>query len=224
MKIAIMQPTFFPWIGYFELMREADAFVFLDDVQVSKQSWQTRNIFRINGVPSWLSIPLNGSSHSALCDIRLGDYEKFFRKFTKTILQNYARSQHLSDIEKLIRSLSDRNFETLAKFNEALIENMAEMLSISVQISRSSEMQAVADRNEKILEIVSRFPSPEYLASPGARGYMEAYGLENYPFTIRFFEYDATRALLEPTRLGYESCIDTVSRIGISGVRRALER
>ena len=54
-----MQPTFLPWLGYFALMHQVDYFILLDDVQLSKQSWQVRNrIKNSSGNPSWLTLPI----------------------------------------------------------------------------------------------------------------------------------------------------------------------
>ncbi|WP_370302900.1 WbqC family protein, partial [Rheinheimera baltica] len=54
MKCAIMQPTFLPWSGYFNLMASVDVFVFLDDAQFQKGSWHNRNRIPLNGKPHWL--------------------------------------------------------------------------------------------------------------------------------------------------------------------------
>src|SRR5574338_544206 len=69
---AIMQPTYLPWIGYFALMDMADVFVFLDDVQLSKQSWQTRN--RIKGESGkglMLTVPIRHAGEQAIRDVEI---------------------------------------------------------------------------------------------------------------------------------------------------------
>ena len=58
MKIAISQPTYIPWIGQFDLIDQADIFVFYDDVQIVKQSWDTRNRIMTSSGIQWLSVPL----------------------------------------------------------------------------------------------------------------------------------------------------------------------
>ena len=59
MNVSIMQPTFVPWLGYFDLMKSSDIFVLLDSVKISKQSWQTRNVFNLTNGPQWLSVPIS---------------------------------------------------------------------------------------------------------------------------------------------------------------------
>ena len=57
-KILITQPTFLPWLGYFDLIDQADVLVFLDDVQLDKRSWQTRNKIKLDQVEKWITIPI----------------------------------------------------------------------------------------------------------------------------------------------------------------------
>ena len=58
MKIAIAQPTYLPWLGYFDLIDQVDAFVFLDNVQFEKQSWQQRNRIKTPTGLQWLTVPV----------------------------------------------------------------------------------------------------------------------------------------------------------------------
>ena len=58
MKLLITQPTFLPWIGYFDLIEKSDLIVFLDDVQFEKRSWQQRNQIKTANGLEWFSIPV----------------------------------------------------------------------------------------------------------------------------------------------------------------------
>ena len=80
--ISISQPTFLPWIGYFDLIDRSDCFIFFDDAQFSKHSWHQRNKI-IND--AWITLPISsGNSHKLLCDINLGKdkraYDRLFNK------------------------------------------------------------------------------------------------------------------------------------------------
>ena len=57
-KIAIMQPTFLPWLGYFSLIKKVDKFIFLDSVQFNKRSWQQRNKIKNNTKSMYLTVPV----------------------------------------------------------------------------------------------------------------------------------------------------------------------
>ena len=90
MKCAIMQPHYFPWAGYFNLISKVNKFVFLDDVQFSKNSWQSRNQIIINDQKKWIMIPLKKSPLNTNIKDKLIDYSKKWQsKIFKTIIQNY---------------------------------------------------------------------------------------------------------------------------------------
>ena len=97
MKIAIMQPTFFPWSGYFALMEYVDIFVFLDHVQFNKRSWQQRNkIYCINtNDVKWLTVPILSKNlrHQKICEAKIDNSSSFRDKHYKFISQNYSKSK-----------------------------------------------------------------------------------------------------------------------------------
>ena len=92
-----MQPTFNPWIGYFDLIDYVDKFIFLDDVQLVKRSWQVRNKLKVNNKEYMFSIPvkkLNTRDETVLKDAEIS-YENFdFRdKLKDLILRNYKKTK-----------------------------------------------------------------------------------------------------------------------------------
>ena len=99
MKIAIMQPTFCPWIGYFVMIARVDAFVFLDCVQFQKQSWHSRNKIKVNDAPFLISLHLQKAPLQTLIqDMRLCDMQKWKTVLLKTLRQNYQKSQNFKEI------------------------------------------------------------------------------------------------------------------------------
>ena len=79
MKIAIMQPYIFPYIGYFQLVQAVEMFVFYDDVNYIKGGWINRNRILINNQPSYVTIPLKGASPNKLiCEIEFIDSKRKF--------------------------------------------------------------------------------------------------------------------------------------------------
>ena len=92
MKCAIMQPTFIPWAGYFNLMSQVDNFILLDDVQLEKQSWQTRNLLLINGKAKWISLPVKRFSLSQTINRTVFfDTDRWRGKVMRSFEQNYAK-------------------------------------------------------------------------------------------------------------------------------------
>ena len=81
---AIMQPTFLPWLGYFNLIHRADTFVFLDDVQLDKRSWQTRNRLFTGQKANWVSCPIQKTKRDTLiCNALISNDTKWKEKLIK---------------------------------------------------------------------------------------------------------------------------------------------
>ena len=90
---AIMQPSFLPWAGYFNLIALSEHFIFLTDAEFSKGSWHNRNQVLIEGKKAWITCPIERAGmHSALDSIQLKSGNQWREKMTRTLLHNYARA------------------------------------------------------------------------------------------------------------------------------------
>src|SRR5688500_15027137 len=97
---AIMQPTYLPWIGYFDLMDSVDRFVFLDDAQVLKRSWGVRNRILGQNGETFLTVPLSGHTHgegSAFVDTRIDYGQHWVKTHLATIRHTYAKVPHFAE-------------------------------------------------------------------------------------------------------------------------------
>ncbi|HEB61690.1 MAG TPA: hypothetical protein ENI82_00925, partial [Bacteroidetes bacterium] len=109
MKLALMQPTFNPWIGYFDLIDYVDIFVFLDTVQLNQQSWQTRNKLKVQDKELLFSVPIqkNKIKSELLIKDTLLDFRKydFRKKLLRTLEQNYKKSNSFNDVHNFVSEL-----------------------------------------------------------------------------------------------------------------------
>lgn len=222
--VAIMQPTFFPWLGYFELINKVDKFVFLDNVEISKQSWQTRNFFLSNNQCYWKSIPIKGSSKNMINEAGIIRLDLFFKKFLKFIKQNF-KNEELDGIHKLINQISNQQKEVnLADFNIKLLEWILELFNIQTEVYRSSLLQdtigVMKTRDEKIIDIVQKLSCDNYIAAIGSKDYMEKFGLRNYPFNVEFFNYPNSKKIsIFYDGYGFENVLESINRIGITTIK-----
>ncbi len=93
MRIAISQPSYLPWLGYFDLIDQVDTFVVLDTVQFEKQSWQQRNRIKTSAGLMWLTVPVvfRGLLGQKILEVEVRDAE-FWRKHLRGIEVNYRRA------------------------------------------------------------------------------------------------------------------------------------
>jgi hypothetical protein len=119
-KIAIMQPHFFPWGGYFQLINSCDYFIILDDVEIDYQSWQTRNFFYFDNKCTMISLPIKKTNNQLISCTELFRYDVWKKKFLNTLDQNYKKKENFSELKEII-SIISKNHTSLLSINLEVI-------------------------------------------------------------------------------------------------------
>ncbi|HOW58903.1 MAG TPA: UDP-2,4-diacetamido-2,4,6-trideoxy-beta-L-altropyranose hydrolase [Candidatus Omnitrophota bacterium] len=175
-----MQPNFFPWPGYFNLIHESDIFVFYDDVQYVRESWNNRNRILLDGKPHWITVPcVRRGLDQKINETVIDDRNRWRDKILKTLKQAYRKSEHVGLLMDLANPLSDSSLRCLADLNIAIIEKIAKKFSLKTRFVRSSQLYAKGGRTERLVEICKEFSATEYLSPVGSRDYLKA---EEYRF------------------------------------------
>ncbi len=172
-----MQPTYLPWIGFFDLMDQVDIFVYLDDVQFSKQSWQQRNRIKTAKGLEWLTVPvlLKNRSGQLIRNVEFSQPD-FWKKHLRTIQLNYSRAPFFKDFFNGISDVFEKGspWANLADLNIALIEHFRQALKISTSTVRASEFSGIESlRGERVAELCSKLGVKHYVSPIGAKEYLE---------------------------------------------------
>jgi WbqC-like protein family len=138
-KLAIMQPYFFPYIGYWQLINTVDLFVIYDDVNYKKGGWINRNRILINGEPSYITVPINkSSSYKRICDTSL-QLTLFWReKLVKMVWTTYQKAPYFKEIFPIIENLIRYETDNLADYLAYQLKTLARYMGISTQFVLSS--------------------------------------------------------------------------------------
>lgn len=172
----IAQPTFIPWIGWFDLADQADVMIILDDVQFSKQSWQQRNRLRTPEGLTMLSVPVksSGRSQQLINEVELAN-EASVEKLLRSIQGYCARAPHFRDYFPGFSSAMREGAATgrLAELNIAAIRWILQALGINVPLFRSSEIQTEGKRGEYVAALCEEVGATRYLSPAGAEGYLQ---------------------------------------------------
>jgi hypothetical protein len=178
MKIAIMQPYFMPYIGYFQLINAVDKFVIYDDVNYINRGWVNRNKVLINGKSSMITVPLKEASQNKLInEIEVYSNEKWKQKMLKTIELAYKKAPHLNLVYPLLNKIINNNAATISEFNFTGIKAICDYLGITTSLVSSSEMYAnnKLKGQYRILDICIREKANHYINPTGG---MELYSNE----------------------------------------------
>jgi len=140
-RIAIMQPYVFPYIGYFQLIKAVDVFVFYDDVNFIKQGWVNRNRVMMNDEACLFSVPVkNISSFTEIRDtkIHLTLYEVWRKKFLKSLQQNYGKAPYFQEVFSMIENVLFRKNESISELAIDSISTVCDFLGVNTQFKISS--------------------------------------------------------------------------------------
>ncbi|WP_353663223.1 WbqC family protein [Hydrogenimonas sp. SS33] len=197
MRLALMQPTFDPWLGYFDLIDYADIFVFLDTVQLNRQSWQTRNRLLLGGKEHLFPLPVindRSSGKTLIKEARL-DFRRFdFRKkLIRTLEQYYRKSPYFDEVHPFLRSLIMYETPFLSEYNTHMIGKICEKTGIATPLVRLSETSFSSDaqKGALVFDVCRYFDADIYVSPIGAKEYLQqSAGLfEESGITVEFQYY-----------------------------------
>ncbi|MFO0128421.1 MAG: WbqC family protein [Pseudanabaena sp.] len=216
-----MQPTYLPWAGYFNLISQADIFVFLDDVQYERRSWQSRNRILLNNKPYFLTVPVHSLTQSQIINtIKLDDSQNWRAKHFKTVEHTYSKHPYQKEILIILQCLFDKSVQNLSELNIVLIQTLSGYLGLSKKFLRASDLNIDGKRSEHIFKICEYLNCNEYLSPIGSKEYLqEDKVFEQSKIKLSFQKYEpATYPQLKcPNFISHLSIIDVVANIGWQG-------
>lgn len=190
-KIAISQSNYIPWKGYFDLINSVDEFVLYDDMQYTKRDWRNRNKIKTAHGIKWLTIPVNvkGKYFQKINETIVSD-NNWSKSHWDTIKHCYSKAPYFNDyksgFEELYLNLTTAN---LSEINYEFIKLINQILSISTNISLSSDYELAEDRTERLLSICKQSNSNYYLSGPSAKEYFDESLAKKMGIKIIWFDY-----------------------------------
>ena len=176
---AIMQPTFFPWIGYFDLIDQVELFVFYDDVQLAKRSWQVRNRIKSGNGELYLTVPVKKSKSRdelLISEAEISYEENWQGKHLKSIEAAYKKAGHFDSIFSFLSVHYNKKHQYLADFNKEFISGVAEKMGMNTAFISSSSLKGIeGTKDYRLASICKKLSSTEYLSPQGSADYIESH-------------------------------------------------
>jgi hypothetical protein len=228
MKLAIMQPYLFPYIGYYQLLRAADKFIVLDDVNFIKKGWINRNYILINGQRSLFTVPLQNASQNRLIkDIEVVSDSEWKEKFLKSIAFSYKKAPFFAEtydlIEKVVRS-GETYISKMIVFSFQLLKEALELKTAIVPTSAIYNNSGLKAQN-KILDICKQENADQYINPIGGtelydRQFFRENGIELFFLRTQPITYCQFNEEFEP----YLSIIDVLMFNGFAKSQELLSK
>ena len=187
--IAIMQPYFFPYIGYWQLIYAADRFVILDDVNYITRGWVNRNRLLINGQPTHITVPLqHASSNKKICDTMLVSSTVWRDKLTRMVENTYRRTPHFDEAFPVIEQLIRHPSENLAEYLACQLQTLSRFLGISTEFVVTSRIYGNDEMaaQERVLDICKREGATKYINPQGGQKLYYADAFSSAGIELRF--------------------------------------
>lgn len=225
--VSIMQPYFFPYIGYWQLINSADTFVIYDDVQFIKSGWINRNRILTKSGVQFINLPVKGIGSSKLItDIDIDDDATRWRKLSTKIKMTYSGCSSFKEVEEIVDGIIDYRTPKAADYLDTLIRTIARELSINTEILRSSELNLDTGLKgeERVIGVCRLLEADRYINMIGGVDLYNPQHFLNYGIEIKFLKpaiycYPQYNDVFVPSL----SIIDVMMFNGIQNTKKMLE-
>lgn len=230
MIVAIHQPNFFPWLGWFDKLARADRFVLLDDVQaqLTGSNYTNRVKLLANGKPSWLTVPLarGHEARNSISTTPIAEGRNWRHKIVQTIRQGYARAPHFADVIALIEPLLRNPATLLAAYNIPALRALAKAVDLDPErFMLASSLEIDARSTERLVAIVKAVGGHAYLTGGGA-SYQddELFAAAGIGVVRQNFNHPVYPQYNSTDFVSHLSIIDALMNVGFEGVTDLLTR
>ncbi|MCL5036301.1 MAG: WbqC family protein [Chloroflexi bacterium] len=173
-KVAVIQSNYIPWKGYFDIIHDADLFIFYDDVQFTKNDWRNRNRLKTPGGAKWLSIPVGQSLDRLICEVTLND-SRWAVKHWKTISQYYSRAPFFKTYSDFFEHFYlEMKWDNLSDLNHFLIKSISrDFLGIDTEFKDSRDFFVSGERLDRLFDLLKKAGTDIYISGPSAKNYID---------------------------------------------------
>ena len=227
MKVGIMQPYFFPYIGYWQLINAVDKFVIYDDVNFIKGGWINRNKILVNGQARYINLQMHKASPNKLInEIEVLGNKVYNKKLLKTIESSYRKAPYYSEVYPLIENIIKQDENNMSKYLINSIREICKYLEINTQILVSSEIEKNNNLRgqDKIIEICKILGANQYI---NAIGGIELYSRKDFESNGILLNFLRTKSIrykqFNDNYLPNLSIIDVIMFNSVQETKRLME-
>lgn len=229
MIVAIHQPNFFPWAGFFAKMARADIFVLLDAVEFSAGSHTNRVQLLFGHGPGWVTCPVkSGAGAKKIMDVVIGNNQRWKTKFLKSLHQYYGKTPYFNKVFPIVSEIVGGSWASLAMLNIQAIKHLARLLDIHTTLMTQSDLSGEdvhsASGSRRLIGICKRVGGNIYLAGGGSLGYEDVSAYAESGIEFRRFSFscrDYPQRGKGPFTPGL-SILDAICNIGVKQTRQLL--
>ncbi len=216
-KIAIHQPNYIPWGGYFYKILVSDKFVILDNVQYTKNSFINRNRIKgSNGEPLWLTIPVSGNLVSKISEVKVAQ-KNWAQKHIKTLSLLYSKAEYFSPYFDEFSKCISHNNDSIMEINLSVIRLITRWLNCKTEIvlASSLEIDQSLTGDSRLVEIIRFLNGGVYISGKGGANYQNPETFKHSNIELKYTSYSPVAYnQIRPPFIGGLSILDTIFNCG----------
>lgn len=171
--VAIHQPQYLPYPGFFHKILHSDIFVVLDDVQFQKGGVQNRNKIKTSQGWQWITVPVLHRSDQLISEVQINEQVPWQRKHISALETNYAPSQFFESLKVSLEQELSQQWKALSDLNVRLVRWVMDVLKIDTRLEFSSTFEKTGDSTQRLLQLCQQVGGTRYLSGSGGKEYMD---------------------------------------------------
>ena len=189
--VAVVQSSYIPWKGYFDLINSVDEFILYDDRQYTRRDWRNRNRIKAPGGPTWLTIPvMSKGRYLQRIDETYAENDSWRSRHWSKLKQSYGRAPHFAEYAQVVEELYLGSEERrLSLVNRGFIEAVCRLLAIDTALSWSTDYSAEGSKTARLVDLCKQAGATAYLSGPTARTYLQESLFEAHGIAVRYMDY-----------------------------------
>ena len=188
----MIQSSYIPWRGYFDLIDDVDRFVFYDDVQYSKGSWRNRNRIKTPRGLAWITVPVRHKGLAQLiCDTEIDFGVAWEERQLGQLREAYAEAPYFRQALSFLESALARKFRTISELNVFLVKELCAYLGIRTELVTSSQYPVQGAKTERLLALLKAAGATAYVSGPTAKDYLveSEFGAAGIELEYKSYDY-----------------------------------
>ncbi len=191
-RVAIVQSSYIPWKGFFDIIRRVDEFILYDDVQFTRRDWRNRNQIKTAQGLHWLSIPVKskGRYEQLICETEISEpswAEQHWQSIRHAYGKAPAFATHGARLQKIFESAAQQTL--LSSVNGVLLREICAWLGLNTKITSSLDYVAQGSKTERLVSLCLASKATAYLSGPSAKAYMEPEQFSAHNIALDYIDY-----------------------------------
>lgn len=216
-RLVVLQPSYLPWLGYFDQLYKSDVFVLYDDVQFDKHGWRNRNRIKTPTGVQWLTVPVltRGENKPTNRDVRIDGRQPWGPRHLRTLQANYAKAPAFGSVFALLEPVLSKPWTMLMDLNWAVLGAICDFLGLRRDVRFSSDLGVAGQRTERLVRICDALGADRYLTGDAAREYLDESLFAERGIRLEYHHYrHPVHAQLHGEFVPYLSIVDLLMNHG----------